>query len=584
MLTLSAIAADANPNWVNLEFRPLAEIGPRATQVKGPKDELAIEIVSTEATLTTTELVVCDNPDIGSHEYYVRGRVKYEGVDGTGYLELWNDFGEKGKHFSRSLAESGPMGKLSGTSDWREFELPFYAEPGMKPTRLTLNLVLPGKGKVTISGPLKVNRLVSSNTTPLASTGGKFAFRTIAEIGTQAKEVKGPSGETAIELTGLEDERTTTEVATCDEPKISSHQYIVKGRVKYEGVVGDGYLEMWNGFGKNGKYFSRSLAESGPMGKLSGTSDWREFALPFYSEPGLLPSRLTLNVVLPGTGTVTIAGPLSVEPVDSADTKTSANTGGKFEFRSIAEIGPHGKEVSGPSGEPAIELVSAEPSKSTTEVATCDDPVISSPSYIVKGRVKYDMVEGDGYLEMWNDFGEKGRFFSRSLAEWGPMGKLSGTSDWREFALPFYSESGWKPKRLTLNVVLPGRGKVTIAGPLRIEANSSMGFQSHGWISALLGSFFGIIGGVLPLIAFLSKSKKVAAVSVYTVVALGFVSLIAGLVALFSGQPYDVYYPLLLCGFIVVLAVGLNSRNIIQNANRRIEEAELRKMNAVDAI
>ena len=33
-------------------------------------------------------------------------------------------------------------------------------------------------------------------------------------------------------------------------------------------------------------------------------------------------------------------------------------------------------------------------------------------------------VAGDGYSELWNDFGPKGKFFTRSLAPWGKMRKL----------------------------------------------------------------------------------------------------------------------------------------------------------------
>ena len=37
-------------------------------------------------------------------------------------------------------------------------------------------------------------------------------------------------------------------LATLKEPKILQKAYVLRGKVRVEGVVGDGYLEMWNHF------------------------------------------------------------------------------------------------------------------------------------------------------------------------------------------------------------------------------------------------------------------------------------------------------------------------------------------------
>ena len=88
--------------------------------------------------------------------YALRGKLRYKDVDGTGYLETWNEFPEQGqpniRAFSRSLAEHGPFGKLSGTSDWRDVFIPFNAEGTKQPlAKLELNLVLAGAGEVEIT-------------------------------------------------------------------------------------------------------------------------------------------------------------------------------------------------------------------------------------------------------------------------------------------------------------------------------------------------------------------------------------------------------------------------------------------------
>jgi hypothetical protein len=52
-----------------------------------------------------------------------------------------------------------------------------------------------------------------------------------------------------------------------------------------------------------------------------------------------------------------------------------------------------------------------------------------------------------------------------------------------------------------------------------------------------------------------------------------------GLVALSNGQPYAVYYPLLLVGA-VSAALGFS---LPRSLNKRYEEMELRRMQALDA-
>jgi hypothetical protein len=55
--------------------------------------------------------------------------------------------------------------------------------------------------------------------------------------------------------------------------------------------------------------------------------------------------------------------------------------------------------------------------------------------------------------------------------------------------------------------------------------------------------------------------------------------LLAGLVALMLGQPYGVYYPLLLGGIITAAVCGGNYPVL----RRRYDQIELRKMSAMDA-
>lgn len=111
----------------------------------------------------------------------------------------------------------------------------------------------------------------------------------------------------------------------------------------------------------------------------------------------------------------------------------------------------------------------AVPGKQRHLLVVLPQPGLSSPVYALKGMVSHDGIEGDAYLQMNNDFGESGVFFTKGLAPTGPLGKLSGSSDWRPFILPFYANQGvslagetMMPVEVTLALHLPGAGSVSI--------------------------------------------------------------------------------------------------------------------------
>ncbi len=108
----------------------------------------------------------------------------------------------------------------------------------------------------------------------------------------------------------------TFPLATVENPDVPSEGYAVIGEVRYEGVQGRAFLEMWSGFADGGRYFSRTLASEGPQGWLSGSSEWRGFELPFYLDGAPAPERLEIGIVLPGAGTVEV-GRLELVPLGS---------------------------------------------------------------------------------------------------------------------------------------------------------------------------------------------------------------------------------------------------------------------------
>lgn len=94
-----------------------------------------------------------------------------------------------------------------------------------------------------------------------------------------------------------------------------------------------------------------------------------------------------------------------------------------------------------------------------------------------------------------------------------------------------------------------------------------------GVFAGLWGSALGVMGGLLiPK----GKGKPLVFGLLFLGLAVGFGMLVAGLVALLSGQPYGVWYPLLLGSFPLTLLAG----TFVFVARHRYRQVELRKMQA----
>jgi hypothetical protein len=72
-----------------------------------------------------------------------RAKVKSD-LDGTAYLELQAHVGG-GQYFSRGIDNV-----VSQKTDWKVLQTPFYFQKGQRPDKVTLNLVINGKGTVWI--------------------------------------------------------------------------------------------------------------------------------------------------------------------------------------------------------------------------------------------------------------------------------------------------------------------------------------------------------------------------------------------------------------------------------------------------
>jgi hypothetical protein len=235
-------------------------------------------------------------------------------------------------------------------------------------------------------------------------------------------------------------------------------------------------------------------------------------------------------------------------------------------------------------------------------LATLTNVAVTGRFYSVSGEVKYNDVEGDGYLEMWSVF-PSGRYFSRGLEPVGPMGKISRTSGWRPFLLPFDRKGiAEMPTQLEINLVLPGRGTVYI-GPIKFRENPEwnqypnaagvadvvrLELYSSGWwplFAAWKVTRIGVpvILALACLIGWLARrgdARRFVMATTAVCSTLGLVAVLATVVALAAGQPWWVWFPTAFFGLVLLAIFPLQ----MWRFRKRYGALELRRMASMDQL
>ena len=213
-------------------------------------------------------------------------------------------------------------------------------------------------------------------------------------------------------------------------------------------------------------------------------------------------------------------------------------------------------------------------------------PLLSQTRYALQGDITYSDVGGEGYLEMWSDFGDKGRFFTRSLATHGPMAHIVGDSGKysRKFSLPFDTEGKVPaPKELELIIVLPEggyfsllHGEVALAEfspPQNSRSEEQPVVRVPFW---QLGVFCALSVSLVCLLAY--RAPEAARLLAWGGIATGVVALAAGIVAPFLGRPMAFCYPLLVVGVLITALYAA----LLWFVLRLRQKSELRRMVAMD--
>jgi hypothetical protein len=264
----------------------------------------------------------------------------------------------------------------------------------------------------------------------------------------------------------------------------------------------------------------------------------------------------------------------------------------QYDWRSLTKNGGALAGEITPEGLLKIENTNESPRR--VELLRIENPPVSSEVYALRGEIRYENVQGDGFLEMWNVFpplkegGLEGRFFTRTLDSSGELGKISGTSGLRAFMLPFNrTGSSGPPRFLEVNLVLAGPGSVFISSMKLVESPEGFGAMSKGawWsdraaglIGGIGGSVLGCLGGLIGTLAARKKARTFVLGATQAMIALGGLLTAVGLVALSLRQPYAVWFPLLLGGIIL-----LSAFRMLRMYRQAYQDEEMRKMVAIDA-
>lgn len=239
----------------------------------------------------------------------------------------------------------------------------------------------------------------------------------------------------------------------------------------------------------------------------------------------------------------------------------------------------------------SLKLENASDQPKTFKLLALPQPGITSPSYAINGQLKYEGVDGTGYLEMLNHFPEGKVYFTKTLSAFGAMRSIQGSSDWRAFSLPFYvrDESGWladRPVKLEMNLVLPGKGTVYI-GPINLsmpaagenQTKAWWGTRASGLIGGIFGGTMGLLGAITGILSSRGKARGFVLSVYWGLLGVGLCLLAVGVFAVVRHQPYAVYgVPLFAGGLASLLSLVL-----LPVVRRRYQDRELRRMSAADA-
>lgn len=167
---------------------------------------------------------------------------------------------------------------------------------------------------------------------------------------------------------------------------------------------------------------------------------------------------------------------------------------------SLAPADESGKEGS-------IKISSTDPKLSSFLIGKIEKPSLTTTKFALRGSVSYQDAK-EGYLELLAGYSPNENYFSKGLAESGPMGKIAGSSAWRTFEIPFQASAGHFPESISLNLHLSGGGTVWVKDVQLVELSAeeiaklfSKPYDGVEYSIGFIGAFIGLLGAIVGILA-----------------------------------------------------------------------------------
>jgi hypothetical protein len=163
---------------------------------------------------------------------------------------------------------------------------------------------------------------------------------------------------------------------------------------------------------------------------------------------------------------------------------------------------------------------------------------------------------------------------------------FNGTKNWDKYEhqiFPARYDNETRPNELKLKLFLPCSGTIYLRPIKLLGTASSFNWWSEkraGLVGGIGGSIIGCFGALVGVLASRGKARKFVLALTKIFIVLGFFLLLAGAIAAAMKQPYVVYYPLLLTGFILTIVFSVNLPSI----QRRYDELEIRRITSIDTM
>jgi hypothetical protein len=138
------VSASANAQELKkLSLDDAASIGLKVESDATVKVEGKASVKITTAWPTTLCLGEVTGLNVDEAKLVFTAKVKTE-LEGSAFLEMWVQVGG-GQYFSKGMNDP-----VTGKSDWKTIQTPFMLQKGQQPEKVTLNVVINGKGTIWI--------------------------------------------------------------------------------------------------------------------------------------------------------------------------------------------------------------------------------------------------------------------------------------------------------------------------------------------------------------------------------------------------------------------------------------------------